>query len=148
MTHRTTITPDNVAIIRERQKSIRREVDRRGIALKAVSFDSAIPYETLLTYFPQPGSRDPAQIPGGAIFALCEGEALPLDLLSLLLPGGFLIVKAPEAVDHDEIEAACRDYLAAKGAAHRADSPSGPEIADCEDSTLNGKVAHLRAVAA
>ena len=45
-------------IIRERQLAIRRELDRRGIALKVVSYDSKIPYPTLLTYFPG-GDRVP-----------------------------------------------------------------------------------------
>lgn len=143
-----TIIRDNVTIIRDRQLAIRREMDRRGIALKAVSFDSGIGYETLITYFPAEGSRDPAQIPGGAIYALAAGEAIPLDLLSLLLPVGFHIVRAPDVVDHDDIEAACRDYLSAKGAAHRADSPAGTALAPSETATLDQKVVHLRAAAA
>ena len=42
------IMADSVTIIRERQCVIRRELDRRGIALKAVALDSDIPYPTLL----------------------------------------------------------------------------------------------------
>lgn len=136
MASQPTITRDNLAIIRERQKSIRREIDRRGIALKAVAFDSGIPYDTLLTYFPQEGSRDPAQIPGGAIFALCDGQALPLDLLSLLLPTGFLIVKAPEQVCHDDVSSAMRDYLRAKDEAHHPESENGREIGPTENDSL------------
>jgi hypothetical protein len=98
-----TIMTDNVAIIRARQLGIRRQIDKRGIALKLVAADSGIPYETLLTYFPQEGSREPAQIPGGAIYALCEGKALPADLLSLMLPDGWQIVRLPEGIDHDRI---------------------------------------------
>lgn len=138
---------DNLAIIRERQTAIRRELDRRGTAMKVVAFDSGIPYDTLLTYFPQEGSREPAQIPGGAIYALADGNAIPLDLLSLLLPAGFHIVRAPEAVDHDDIETACRDFLAAKGASHHPDSEAGREIGPGEQALLDGKVAHLRAAA-
>jgi len=148
MTQRPTITHDNVAIIRTRQTAIRKEIDRRGIALKAVSFDSGIPYDTLLTYFPAPGSREPAQIPGGAIFALCDGEALPADILSLFVPTGWQIVRAPEGIDHDEVEEACRDFLAAKGASHHPESEMGREIGPSEKRKLDEKVVHLSAVAA
>lgn len=139
---------DNVTIIRERQSAIRREIDRRNIALKAVALDSRIPYETLLTYFPAPGTREPAQIPGGAIFALCEGKALPADLLSLLLPNGWLIVRAPEMIDHDELCALAEDYVVKKTAAHRLDSECGRDIGPNEAETLTGAVVRLRAVAA
>lgn len=138
---------DSVAIVRDRQTAIRRELDRRGIALKAVSFDSGIGYETLLTYFPAPDTKVPAQIPGGAIYAMCAGNALPLDLLSLLLPTGFQVVRAPEEIDHDAIEDIARDFLATKGKAHHPQSPGGREISDCERAALNGKVAYLQAVA-
>lgn len=137
----------NDEIVRGRQSGIRRELDRRGIALKLVAHDSSIPYPTLLTYFPQEGGAKPVMLPTSALYALAASDAIPLDLLSLLLPGGFLIVRAPEAIDHDDIEAACRDYLAAKGAAHRADSPGGTALAECEIVTLNGKAARLKVAA-
>lgn len=139
---------DNVAIIRARQTAIRKEMDRRGIALKAVAFDSGIEYPTLLTYFPAPGSRDPAQIPAGAIFALCDGEALPADILSLLVPNGWQIVRAPEQIDHDELCNHLVDYLATKQAAHHPDSECGPAIGPLEKSQLDSKVTHIRAIAA
>lgn len=145
---RTTITHDNVAIIRARQTAIRREIDRRGIALKAVSYDSGIPYETLLTYFPAPGTRDPAQIPGGAIFALCDGEALPPDILSLFVPTGWQIVRAPEGIDHDALSELLVDYLAAKQAAHHPESECGPALGPVERAALDSKVVQITAVAA
>lgn len=148
MPHRTTIPHDNVAIIRARQTAIRREIDRRSIALKAVSMDSGIPYETLLTYFPAPGSREPAQIPGGAIFALCDGEALPADILSLLVPTGWQIVRAPEGIDHDALCEHLVDYLATKQAAHHPDSECGPAIGPNERANLDGKVVQITAIAA
>lgn len=139
---------DSVTIIRTRQAAIRREIDRRGIALKAVAFDSGIQYETLLTYFPVDGGRDPAQIPGGAIYALCEGSALPADLLSLLLPAGWQMVRVPEGIDHDELCNHLVDYLATKQAAHHPDSECGPAIGPVEKSQLDSKVTHIRAIAA
>jgi len=135
-------------IVRQRQSAIRRELDRRGIALKAVSFDASIPYPTLLTYFPQEGGREPVMMPMSAVYACAEGNAIPDDLLSLLLPAGCVMVRIPEGIDFDEVEEACRDFLTAKGKAHRPDSPGGRELAPVETQDLTCKVAHLRAVAA
>lgn len=140
--------PDANDIVRQRQCDIRREIDRRGIALKAVAFDSGIPYETLLTYFPNPeGARKPAVMPVSAVYAILHGKALPGDLVSLLLPSGWQLIQVPEEVDHDEVERACREFLDEKGKAHRVDSPAGRDIAACEDGKLRTKAARLRAVA-
>ena len=142
-----TIMRDNNEIVRQRQSAIRRELDRRGIALKAVSFDSGLSYSTLLSYLPQEGGDKPAMMPMSAVYALAESKAIPDDLLSLLLPAGCLIVRAPEEIDHDEIEGACRDYLATKGKAHHPDSPAGRELAECEKAELTKRAAVLKAVA-
>lgn len=146
MSHRN-ILSDVDTIVRGRQLAMRREIDRRGIALKAVSYDSGIPMPTLLSYFPG-GEREPSVLPATALFKLLAGNALPHDILSLILPDGEQIVRAPEDIDHDELEAACRDYLAAKGKAHHPDSPDGREISSCEDDALDAKAAHILAVAA
>ena len=132
---------DNVAIIRSRQTAIRREIDRRGIPLKAVSFDSGVAYETLLTYFPAPNTREPAQIPGGAIYALCC--ALPLDLLSLLLPDGYQIVRAPESLDHDALCKLACDYVTTKNAAHHPDSEAGTQLGPNEKGNLDVMVVQI-----
>lgn len=128
-------------IVRQRQLAVRREMDRRGIAMKVVALDSGIPVPTLATYFPADPLATPAQIPGGAIFALCA--ALPADILSLLLPDGFCIVRACEGVDHDELAGAVTDYLATKQAAHHPESECGPAIGPTERATLDAKVTHL-----
>ncbi len=135
-------------ILKQRQCAMRREMDRRGIALKAVSFDSGIPYSTLLSYFPQEGGREPAIMSVEAQFALAEKDALPADILSLLLPAGKLIVHVPENVDHDEADKACRDYADAKAAAHHPDSEAGRDIGPNEDRALRGKLSLVASVAA
>lgn len=129
---------DATTIIRQRQLVMRREMDRRGIALKAVSFDSGVPYATLLSYFPMEGSRDPAVMPVSALYSLVG--ALPDDILSLLLPDGRLIVRVPEAVDHDEIAADMQDYLRWKQAAHHPESEAGREIGPTEDEAGRAKL--------
>lgn len=136
---------DSSTIIRGRQLAIRREMDRRGISLKQVGFDSGIPYATLLSYFPAEGGRDPAVMPTSALY--CLVGAVPDDLLSLFLPDGRAIVAVPEGLDFDEIEKAARDFLAAKGEAHSIDSPAQRDLAPCEVKRLTKKAVRLRAVA-
>jgi len=137
---------DETTIVRERQKLIRREMDRRKIPLKAVQLDGGWKtVSTVASYFPQEGGEEPATMSAAALFRLLDTKALPADLLSLLLPDGYAIIQTPEGIDHDDCEQACLDFLATKGAAHHPESPAGREIAPCEDATLRGKVVRLRA---
>ncbi len=70
------------------------------------------------------------------------------ELLSLLLPDGFQIVKTPAGLDHNEIAPMIHDYMQAKTDAHHPDSPNGSGISDCEEENLNTKFATIREVAA
>lgn len=136
------------SIVRERQLAIRRELDRRGISLKAVSMDSGIPYPTIVSYFPGERDKLPHTISGSAIFALCDGEALPADILSLLVPTGWQIVRAPEGIDHDALCDQLVDYLATKQAAHHPESECGPALGPNETALLDSKVVQITARAA
>lgn len=129
-------------IIRERQLAIRRELDRRGIPLKVIAFDSGIKYDTLLSYFPG-GERVPAELPTSAAFSLCG--VLPDDLLNLLCPEGYAVVRVPNGIDFDEISGACREFIDTKEKAHHPESPAGRDIAPCEENALSAKVVRLRA---
>ncbi len=142
--------PDAVTIVRERQLVIRREMDRRGISLKAVSLDSGVPYDTIKSYFPGERDKAPATIPGNVLFALCRGKdgrgpALPLDLISLILPDGFQVIKAPEEIDHDALCELASDYVAEKNRAHHPESEAGRDIGLGEQAALDGKITQLRA---
>jgi hypothetical protein len=137
----TAIMSDNSSIMRQSQLAMRREMDRRGIAMKAVSFDSGIPYSSLLSYFPGEKNAVPAVMPVSAFYALCA--ALPNDLLSLLLPASQAIVTIPENVDHDKLAEAFTDYLADKNAAHHPASECGPAIGPGENARLSAKVVQL-----
>lgn len=132
------ILNDSSSIVKSRQSTIRRELDRRGVSLKAIGFDAVIPYSTLLSYFPEEGAREPAMMPVSVLFKLVG--VLPADLVSLLLPDGFAIVRVPEGIDYDDMEKHCRNFLAVKGEAHRADSPDGPSISACEEDRLEQAV--------
>lgn len=138
-----TIMCDGSTIIRERQLAVRRELDRRGIALKVVGFDSKIPYATLLSYFPL--DKQPAQIPGGALFQLYG--AIPDDLMSLLVPQGWAVVRMPDGIDYDQVSSLCREFIDAKDKAHHPDSEAGRDIGPSENAVLAGNVVKLAAVA-
>jgi trans-aconitate methyltransferase len=135
---------DENMIVRDRQHGIRREMDRRSIALKQVQYDGGWQtVSTIASYFPL-DNKEPATMSVAALHRLIRTNALPLDLLSLLLPEGFQIVRLPEDVDHDEYETMTRDYLAAKWRAHHPASPGGREITDEEKDGLNQKAARLQ----
>lgn len=51
----------------------------------------------------------------------------------------------PEGIDHDEVESAAREFLAAKGAAHHPHSEAGRDLGPGEIATLNGKVTSIHA---
>ncbi len=129
--------------ISQRTKSMQERVFRlacQSDTLKGISLDSGIPYSTLRSYAGHNG--EPAEMPVSALYRLVG--VIPDELLSLLLPEGRQIVQLPEAIDHDEIERVCRDFLATKGEAHHPESPAGRDIADCERQTLDVKVVQLR----
>jgi hypothetical protein len=138
---RFVIMADFDNIVRDRQKAIRREIDRRGIAIKAVQLDGEWNSpSTVLSYFPADENAQPATMSVSALYRLIDRRALPLDLLSLLLPPGFTIVRVPEAIDHDQIAEALGDYLRTKHAAHHPESEAGPAIGPKERAALDSKV--------
>ena len=116
-------------------------IAQRQMTLKAISLDSDIPYNTLRSYAGSGCAT--AEMPVSALRKLIG--VIPDELLSLLLPEGRVIVQAPDELDHDAIEDACRDLLETKGRAHHENSPAGRDISDCEREALGRKVVSLRA---
>jgi hypothetical protein len=114
---------------------------RYGETLKSISAKSGIPYGTLRSYAGHSGETH--EMPVSAQYKLVG--IIPDELLSLLLPGGRVIVKAPEHLDHDELAECFHDYLQTKERAHHPDSPAGRDIAPCEDNVLRGKFAKVKA---
>lgn len=135
------------SIMRERQRAIRRELDRRGITLKAIAFDSGISYATLCSYFPgnERGyvEKQPAELPTGALYNLFGH--IPDDLLNLLMADGWAVVRVPAGVDYDDVSQACRDFIDTKDRAHHPESEAGRDIGPTEQQTLDNKVVRLRA---
>lgn len=136
---------DDNDIVRDRQQAIRRELGRRQISLKVVALDSGIPYPTIVSYFPLSDDTKPTLMSAGAFRALCR--AIPLDLISILLPDGFQIIRAPEGLDHDKVAELASDYVSAKNAAHHPESEAGRDIGPGEDALLTSKVVALKAAA-
>ena len=136
-------------IVRDRQALVRRQMDERRITIKQVQCDGGWESpSTVLSYFPADRDRQPATMSVASLFRLLETEALPPELLSLLLPAGFQINRVHEGLDHDEVETACRDFLAAKGKAHHPESEAGREIGPTEAQELARRAVALVAVAA
>lgn len=124
-------------IMRERQRGVRREMNRRGIAPKVVMADAQMHSSTFFSYFPDPeGKAVPAVMPMSALYQIIAGNALPLDIVSMLLPSGALVVQVPEEVDHDAVCDAMQNYLKVKAAAHRPESECGPAIGPKESEHL------------
>lgn len=134
--------PDEYTIVRDRQKLIRREMDRRGITVTAVQYDGGWEHpSTVLSYFPANKDKEPAAMPVAALYRLIEHEALPTELLSLLLPGEYMILRKPDGINHEEIVKLIQDYLATKMAAHHPESECGPAIGPGEHDQLTTKFA-------
>jgi hypothetical protein len=132
--------------VRGLQRTIRKQLDQRGHSLKAASFDSGIGYSTLCSYFTNEKDAKPSALTVAGLRLLLD--ALPADLLSLLLPDGWQIVRAPEGIDHDALSEQLVDYLATKQAAHHPDSECGPALGPNETALLDSKVVQITARAA
>lgn len=120
------------------QQSVFLEANNRGLTIKVIHYDTGISQDTLRSW-----ARGEAVMSIAGLFGLVG--VIPDDLLSMLLPDGRQIVRVPENLDHDEIETACRDFLAAKGQAHHPESECGREIGPGEKDVLDRKVVALRA---
>lgn len=145
MADENTILSEEAAIVRALQLTIRGQLDVRGMSLKAIAFDSGLSYSTVLSYFPGERNAVPNAIPVAALRRLTG--VIPADLLSLLLPDGWQIVRAPESIDHDALCDQVVDYLARKQAAHHPESENGVAIGPTERAELDSKVVQIKAAA-
>lgn len=132
---------DGTTIMRELQRAVRREMDRRCIALKVVAADAGLSPSTVASYFPADPAKDPAVMPMSVLWTLIHKKALPTAVLSMLVPDDAAIIRLPEGVDHDQAAAAMHDYLATKVSFHRPDSECGPALGPNESATLTEKLA-------
>lgn len=136
---------DGTQKVLEAQTEIGRRLRGGKDSLKVVASKAGWHINTLNSYFPPSANIKPTKLPSGALFDLIQTQALPSELLALLLPDGWLVVRVPDGVDHDEAALAMHDYLATKTAAHDPASPAGRDLSDCEKDTLDGKLAVVKA---
>jgi len=141
---------DENEIVHGVQRAIREQLDARGISLKVVAAQSGISYSSLCGYFPgnERGTtaRAPTELPLSAIRKL--HKALPADILNLLAPEGWAIVRVPCEVDFDEVDNLCRKFCAEKAAAHHKDSECGEAIGPTETQRLASSPVVLSVAAA
>jgi hypothetical protein len=126
--------------MRDRQQRVFRiasDPTRYGLTLKLIAADSGLHYDSVRAY-----AAGETTMPMTAFSALID--VIPDELLSYLVGKDRAIVRVPDAIDHDEIEDACRDYLETKGRAHHKNSPAGRELSDCEREALAEKAVPLR----
>lgn len=127
--------------VKRAQQTMFREAERLGITHKVIHYDTGGDIGGLsLSAIGQYARGESAM--GLPSFVKLIG-VVPADLLSLLLPDGFQIVRAMRDVDHDAAAEAARDYLSAKDRAHHPDSPGGREIVAIEDEALRSKLASV-----
>jgi hypothetical protein len=135
------LEPKIIQRTKDAQQRVFRLAERDyGLTRKAISLDAGIDYDSVCNY-----AKGETQMPVAVLFALIG--VVPDELLSLLLPEGRSIVRVPEGIDHDAIADWAEKYQRTKLAAHREDSPMGPQIAPCEDDTLRGIVVAFPAAA-
>jgi hypothetical protein len=137
---------DDNRIVRDRQRWIRRQMNKRGITPTMAAMDGEWENtSTVLSWFPGDEKVEPATMSVAGLHRLLRTEALPVDLLSMLLPEGLAIIRVPQGIDYDDISTACRDYIDAKERAHHPESEAGRDIGPRENAELAGKVMRLRA---
>jgi hypothetical protein len=137
---------DDDKVVRERQHWIRRQMADRGILTKMAQHDGGWKNPTTIqSWFPADEKAEPAIMSVAGLHRLLRTKALPVDLLSALLPEGLAIIQVPQGIDYDDISTACRDYIDAKERAHHPESEAGRDIGPRENAELAGKVMRLRA---
>lgn len=106
-------------------------------SLKTIASELGWERNVLDGYFPPSADTKPTKLPLSALWDILESGALPDDLAALLAPDGFAMARVPEGMNHDEFAEMCAAYLERKAQAHRADSPAGPALSECEVADLD-----------
>jgi hypothetical protein len=124
------------ALLRQ-QQTVFRLAGTQGVTHKLIHHETGLSLSVIGQY-----ARGETAVSGPSLIKLFG--VIPDSLLSLLLPDGRAIVRVPTDVDFDDVEAACRDFLATKGASHHPDSPDQRDVSSCEEEALGVKVVQLR----
>ncbi len=138
---------DENAIVRARQHLIRMEMDQRGILVKQVQiFGGWDTPSTVTSYFPADRDKEPQTMSVAALYRLLDKDALPADVISLLLPERYSIVEKPKNIDHDAVASWCIQFLNKWNAAKHPESEAGTETGPKESSELLSTIVRLQVV--
>lgn len=108
-----------------------------GLPLKVIASRAHIAYETLITY-----ANGTAKMPVAALHKLCG--VLPNELLSLLMPDGFAIVRTCDDADLAAMAEKCADFLSHYTAARSEKSEASTALGPTERDRLIEKMAELK----
>lgn len=136
------IVDDNsgIAELLVQQKAFFRLLAAKGFTQDLLHHETAIATTSLSEY-----ATGKTKMSLTALRRVAAVPDIPLELLSLLLPPGMVIVRVPAGVDYDDISEGCRSYLDCKERAHHPQSEAGRDIGPGEQSQLDAKVVSLRA---
>ena len=124
--------------LKRRQQTVFREAEQRGLTHKVIHYDTGGP--DIGISLSALGQYARGECAMGLPVLIKLLEVLPADLLSLLLPAGWQIVRADEGIDHDAVAEWAEAHLAKKMAAHRADSECAEKIGPKEHAELCASV--------
>jgi hypothetical protein len=134
--------PDHSILIAQREMfRIATDPARGGCSWKVLAAQSGIPEATLHSYRK---ADAPAAMPISALTKLC-GVIAP-ELLSLLLPDGFALVKLAELNDPAALATGALEYVGLYSAARHPASEAGSDIGPREAAGLSGAATKLREV--
>lgn len=118
--------------LRRRQQDMFRFAANKGITQKAMAHGSGLSLTSLSDY-----ANGKTSMSGEAILAL--QPIIGAEAISMLFDDNLQLVDAPEEMDHEAVDQACRDYSDTKAEFHREDSECGPAIGPTEDRVLREK---------
>lgn len=129
--------------LKAQERMFRLAERNHGLALKTISLDSGIPYNTIRSYAANNGAQ--VMMPVSAVNKLTG--VIPDYLLSHLFePSSHHIAENVEDDgDHDTLASNCIDFASKHARARHPQSPGGVEIVPSEDVELRATRQQLRA---
>lgn len=133
------------ASVKRAQQTMFREAEKIGITHKVIHFDTGGDHGGLSLSAIGQYARGESAMGLPSLVKLIG--VVPANLLSLLLPDGFQIVRVPEGIDHDKLAELASDYLTTKNAAHHPASEAGRDLGPGEQAALGAKAVCLKVAA-
>lgn len=127
--------------LKKRQTKMFAAAEKLGHTVKNIATDLGLKSPTIVYQYArgETAMSGPAIMKAKVAFGKDYGA-----LISMLFDDNLQLVDAPEEMDHEEVDQACRDYSDTKAEFHREDSECGPAIGPTEDKVLRGKGTKLQ----